>query len=225
MASALSNPIFHSEEAAYAHVEARIWPEGPFCPHCGAVDRISAIKPNPEKRVRIGLKKCGHCKKAVHRQGRDCFRAISRPAEHVAPGHRADTVRPRKVSAPNQLARVLGVGVKTAWFMAHRIREAMADGDPVIPAVAVAILEADETFLGDSGYRFSNDGGWRKRGTIGIAKIVTVVERGGRARSIKVDSLRKEEIRRAMDVAVPGQPSEYRPREPLWRNRPGVSEP
>ena len=60
--SVLSKPYFHNEEAAFAYLEGVIWPEGPTCPHCGATDRISSIKPNPEKRVRIGLKKCGHCK-------------------------------------------------------------------------------------------------------------------------------------------------------------------
>jgi len=61
--SILSAPHFHDEAAAFAKVEAALWPNGPACFHCGAADRISAIKPNPAKRVRFGLKKCGHCKK------------------------------------------------------------------------------------------------------------------------------------------------------------------
>ncbi len=61
--SILSAPYFHDEAAAFEHVEAVIWPQGPVCHHCGCTGRISAIKPNIEKRVRFGLKKCGDCKK------------------------------------------------------------------------------------------------------------------------------------------------------------------
>ena len=59
----LSQPQLHEETAAFAYVEAQLWPQGPVCPHCGGVDRFSAIKPNPAKRVRIGLKFCGQCRK------------------------------------------------------------------------------------------------------------------------------------------------------------------
>jgi len=61
--SVLSRPHFHDEAAAFTYLESVVWANGVTCPHCGACDRISAIKPNPAKRVRIGLKKCGHCKK------------------------------------------------------------------------------------------------------------------------------------------------------------------
>jgi len=60
--SILSKAYFHNEEAAIEHVEAVLWPDGPTCPHCGACDRIGKIQANPEKRVRLGLHKCGHCK-------------------------------------------------------------------------------------------------------------------------------------------------------------------
>ena len=60
--SVLSRPFFHDEAAAYALLESILWPFGPVCPHCGAVDKIYRIKPNAAKRVRIGLHKCGHCR-------------------------------------------------------------------------------------------------------------------------------------------------------------------
>ena len=60
--SILSKAYFHNEEAAIEHVEAVLWPDGPTCPHCGACDRIGKIQANVEKRVRLGLHKCGHCK-------------------------------------------------------------------------------------------------------------------------------------------------------------------
>src|SRR5215210_1108078 len=61
--SILSRPHFHDEAAAFEFLESALWPNGPVCPHCGAMDRISKIKANPEKRVRFGLRKCGHCGK------------------------------------------------------------------------------------------------------------------------------------------------------------------
>lgn len=60
--SILSKPYFHSEPAAFVFVEKLLWADGPHCFHCGAVDRITAVKANPEKRIRHGLYRCGHCK-------------------------------------------------------------------------------------------------------------------------------------------------------------------
>ncbi len=61
--SVLSQPQFHDEEAAFAWLEATLWPNGPVCCHCGGIGRIGKIKANPEKRVRHGLRKCGDCGK------------------------------------------------------------------------------------------------------------------------------------------------------------------
>lgn len=200
MASALSAPHFHSEEAAYAHVEARIWPNGPFCPHCGECDRISAIKANPEKRVRIGLKKCGACKKQFTVKVGTVFEQSHVPLNMWLQA--IALCSSKKGFSSNQLARVLGVTIKTAWFMSHRIREAMADDGSILMGGGGAVIEADETFLGQSASVFRNDQGWRKRGAGDMQKIVAVVERKGRVRSVKVDSLGKEEITRAMEMAA-----------------------
>lgn len=201
MVSRLSDPIFHNEAAAYAHVEARLWPEGTICPHCGGMDRISAIKPNPEKRVRIGLKKCGDCKKQFTVKVGTVFEQSHIPL-NVWLQAIALICSSKKGFSSNQLSRVLGVSLKAAWFMSHRIREAMADdGSSPIGGGGMAI-EADETFLGNQANTFMNGKGWRtKTGTGGMQKIVTLVERGGRARSLHVKSLKKEEIVRAMDGA------------------------
>jgi transposase-like protein len=143
LASALSNPIFHNEEAAYAHVEARIWPDGPYCPHCGECERISAIKPNPEKRVRIGLKKCGACKKQFTVKVGTVFEQSHVPL-NVWLQAIALICASKKGFSSNQLARVLGVTLKTAWFMSHRIREAMATGDVEPFGSLGGAVEADE---------------------------------------------------------------------------------
>jgi len=200
MASALSAPYFHNEAAAYEHVEARIWPDGPFCPHCGECERISAIKPNPEKRVRIGLKKCGSCKKQFTVKVGTVFEQSHLPL-HLWLQAIALITASKKGFSSNQLARTLGITIKAAWFMSHRIREAMAE-DGVVIGGGGGDIEIDETFLGNQPNTFITGKGWRtKRGTGGMQKIVTIVERGGRARSLKVDSLRKDEITRALDGA------------------------
>ena len=202
MASALSAPHFHNEEAAYAHVEARIWPNGPFCPHCGGTDRISAIKPNVEKRVRIGLKKCGDCKKQFTVKVGTVFEQSHVPLNMWLQAI-ALISSSKKGFSSNQLARVLGVTIKTAWFMSHRIREAMTDDGSIRMGGGGGVIEADETFLGQQATRFVSGAGWRtKRGTGDMRKIVAVVERGGRVRSMKVDSLQKPEITRAMEMAA-----------------------
>ena len=201
MASALSNPIFHNEEAAYAHVEARIWPEGPFCPHCGATDRISAIAANPAKRVRMGLKKCGHCKKQFTVKVGTVFEQSHVPL-NIWLQAIALLTSSKKGFSTNQLSRVLGVTIKTAWFMSMRIREAMAvDGSEPLGGLG-KVLEIDETFLGHQPTVFVSGKGWTtRRNASELRKVVTIVERGGRARSIKVDNLRKAEMDRALQNA------------------------
>ncbi len=197
MASTLSNPIFHSEEAAYAHVEARIWPDGPFCPHCGECERISAIKPNIEKRVRIGLKKCGSCKKQFTVKVGTVFEQSHVPL-HMWLQAVALICASKKGFSSNQLARVLGVTIKTAWFMSHRIREAMADGSIEPFGSGGTAVEADETFIGrDPEEPFQHAGYGHKM------KVVTFVDRDtGRARSQRVDFVTSKSIADAIKDRV-----------------------
>lgn len=200
MASKLSAPYFHNEAVAYAHVEARLWPNGPVCPHCGGVDRITAVKANVEKRVRIGLKRCGDCKKQFTVKVGTVFEQSHVPLNMWLQAI-ALMCSSKKGFSANQLARVLGVSIKAAWFMAHRLRVAMADSDAIMGGGG-GVLEIDETFLGNEPNTFINGKGWRtRRGSSGMQKIVTVVERQGRARSVHVASLRKPEIARALEVA------------------------
>ena len=167
---------FNDEAAAYAYVEARIWANGRVCPHCGVIDRSGALK---GKSNRIGLYKCYACRKpfnvkvgtifeASHIQMRDWLTAI-----HLI-------CSSKKGISSNQLHRTLGVTLKTAWFMGHRIREAMRDGSLAPMGGAGGIVEIDETIIGrqegspprkgQNGQRFRN-------------VVLTLVERGGAARS------------------------------------------
>lgn len=145
MSSNLSAPHFHNEEAAYAYVEARIWPEGPVCPHCGGVERISKMQ---GKSTRIGAYKCYQCRKPFTVKIGTIFEASHVPmnvwlqAMYLIAGS-------KKGISSNQLHRILGVTLKTAWFMSHRIREAMRSGDLTPFGSGGGMVEADETFIGN----------------------------------------------------------------------------
>jgi transposase-like protein len=197
VASTLSNPIFHSEEAAYAHVEARIWPDGPFCPHCGECERISAIKPNIEKRVRIGLKKCGSCKKQFTVKVGTVFEQSHVPLNLWLQAV-ALICASKKGFSSNQLARVLGVTIKTAWFMSHRIRAAMADGSLDPFGSGGGDVEADETYIGHDPAE--------PRQHVAFAdklKVLTLVDRNtGRARSRHMEFVTSKTIADALGEEI-----------------------
>jgi transposase-like protein len=142
--SIFSEPHFNDEAAAYAFVEARIWADGRACPHCKVFDRSGALK---GKTNRIGLYKCYACRKpftvkvgtifeASHIQMRDWLTAI-----HLI-------CSSKKGISSNQLHRTLGITLKSAWFMSHRIREALRTGDLAPMGGPGSIVEADETFIG-----------------------------------------------------------------------------
>ncbi len=122
--SVLSKPYFHSEKAAFAHLESLIWPNGPVCPHCGCMDRIGKIKANPAKRIRLGLHKCYDCNKQFTAKVGTVFEHMRIPLCKALQAVYLMTCSKKGVSA-HQLHRILEVQYRTAWFLAHRIREAM----------------------------------------------------------------------------------------------------
>lgn len=177
--SIFSAPHFNDEAAAYAYVEKRLWANGRVCPHCGEFDKSGPLK---GKSNRIGLYKCYGCRKpftvkigtifeASHIQMRDWLTAI-----HMI-------CSSKKGISSNQLHRTLGITLKSAWFMSHRIREAMRDGTLAPMGGAGGVVEADETFIGNL------RGVPRGKGGTGHKHVVlTLVQRGGSARSFHVDS-------------------------------------
>src|SRR5580704_5900623 len=155
MSSVLCEPYFQDEAAAFARLEEIIWPEGPVCPHCGGMGRIGALsgvrskpsKKHPEGVERLGLKKCYDCRCQFTVRKGTVFEDSPVPlhlwfqAAHLL-------MSSKNGISSNQLHRVLGVRLKTAWFMSHRLREAMRiiGGAPM--GGEGRIVEADETFFG-----------------------------------------------------------------------------
>jgi transposase-like protein len=181
MKSVLSDKHFHDEAAAYRYVEARVWPGGPVCPHCGGTDRISPMK---GKSTRIGTYKCYQCRKPFTVKIGTIFEASHVPLRHWLQAIFLLSSSKKGISS-NQLARTLGCTLKTAWFVSHRIREAM-NGDGSEPlGGAGKIIESDETYWGAKDVDTDPAMKRRRRGKPGPggkAKVLTLVERGGRAR-------------------------------------------
>src|SRR5918997_4708666 len=143
MSSVLSAKHFHDEAAAYAFIEKRLWPTGPVCPHCGGVERISKMQ---GKSTRKGLYKCYQCRKPFTVRMGTIFES-SHVALHIWLQAMYLIAGSKKGISSNQLHRTLGVTLKTAWFMSHRIREAMRSGDLAPMGGGGGIVEADETYL------------------------------------------------------------------------------
>jgi len=183
--SVLSAPHFHNEKAAYAYVEARVWPNGPVCPHCGGYERISLMG---GKSTRIGAYKCYQCRKPFTVKVGTIFEA-----SHVALRLWLQAMfliaSSKKGISANQLHRTLGVTLKTAWFMGHRIREAMRDGALTPFGHGGGAVEADETFIGREPGEPITRGGNHK------LKVLSLVDRDtGAKRSFVLDFINTKVI-------------------------------
>src|ERR1700694_1073780 len=186
MKSVLSDKHFHNEAAAYAFVEARVWPNGPVCPHCGGVDRISKMG---GKSTRIGAYKCYQCRKPFTVKIGTVFEASHVPMRHWLQAMFLMSSSKKGVSS-NQLHRTLGCTLKTAWFISHRIREAMRVNGLMMPRMGSGgkVVEADETFIGFVAGAKSSVA-WSSKNV-----VFTLVERGGSARSFHVDGVRAGDL-------------------------------
>jgi transposase-like protein len=144
VASVLSSPHFHDEEKAFAYVEQRVWPNGPTCPHCGGVERISKMQ---GKSTRTGLYKCYQCRKPFTVRMGTIFESSHVPL-HIWLQAMYLIAGSKKGISSQQLSRTLGLTVKTAWFLSHRIREAMREGDLAPFGQGGGAVEVDETYIG-----------------------------------------------------------------------------
>lgn len=188
--SVLSDPIFHDEKAAYEYVESILWPDGPICPKCGVLDNAYILN---GKRARPGLMRCKDCKKDFTVKVSTVFEA-----SHVSMCHWLQATylltASKKGFSAHQLHRMLGCTYKTAWFVFHRLREAMRDGDLTPFGSNGGTVEVDETFIGND--RTLKPNHTKKgRGYHHKHKILTLVDRStGRAKSIVVDDLKAKTL-------------------------------
>ena len=147
-ASVLSAPHFQNEDAAFAYVEARLWPNGPVCPHCGNCDG-ARIRKMTGKTTRRGLHKCYECGKPFTVRMGTIFES-SHLAMHLWLQVIHLMCASKKGISTRQIQRMLSCSMKTAWFLTHRIREAMRDGSLSPMGSAGSVVEADETYFGQT---------------------------------------------------------------------------
>jgi transposase-like protein len=193
MSANLQSPAFTNEIAAREAIEAVLWPQGPVCPRCGSFDRIGKVS---GKSARPGLYYCGECKRQFTVTVGTIFERSKVPlskwwlAIHLMASS-------KKGMSAHQLHRSLGVTYQTAWFLEHRIREAMRSGSLAPMGGPGSIVEVDETFIGRV------EGVPKQRGGSAHKNVVlTLVERGGSARSFHIDSTRRADVEGIMRANI-----------------------
>jgi len=190
MQSVLSDIHYHSEEAAYAYVEARIWRDGPTCPHCGNVDAAKIGKLNG-KTTRVGLYKCYACRQPFNVKIGTVFEKSHVPMRVWLQAIYLMSASKKGIST-RQLQRTFQCGLKTAWFIGHRVREAMTtlnlDGDLGPLGGENEVVEADETYVGGKARN-------RKNVIPPKSPVLSLVERDGRVRSFHVENVTAQTLK------------------------------
>lgn len=184
MTADLDAKHFHDEGAAREFLEDVRWPDGPICPHCGAIGTAYKTK-------KIGVYRCGEgkCRKDFTVRVGTLFER-SHIALHTWLYATHLLTSSKKGMSSHQMHRMLDVTYKTAWFMTHRIREAMrelhpAESDPL--GGQNKVVEVDETYVGGKeANKHASKRQHRGRGPVGKEPVVTLVERDGRVRSFHV---------------------------------------
>ncbi|MFI5024449.1 MAG: IS1595 family transposase [Alphaproteobacteria bacterium] len=183
----LTNPIFTDETKAREYFEALHWPNGPVCPHCGETEKVYRLNGQSH---RPGLVHCNGCNEAFTVTVGTVMESSHIPLHKWALGFRLMASSKKGISA-HQLHRSLGIGYKAAWFMAHRIREAMppASDAPKLGGGGKTV-EADETAITNS--RKTKRGPGRKKPKM---HVLSLIERDGRTLSMPLD---EGTVRRAL---------------------------
>jgi transposase-like protein len=188
--SKLSKTAFQSEPAAFEYLEATLWPDGAVCPHCGSIGKATKLQTtgeavNGKRQARLGLWKCNEkeCRKQFTVKVGTVFEHGRIPLHKMLQAVYLLCCSKKGISS-HQLHRVLGITYKAAWFLSHRIREAMRDGKLSPMGGSGGIVEADETYIGRlEGQEINPKGGAAHKNM-----VLTLVERGGAARSFHIES-------------------------------------
>ncbi len=195
----LTDPMFHDEEAARFYFEAQRWPDGPFCPHCGVTDDICRMEGQSHQ---PGMCYCRGCGKKFTVTVGTVMERSHIPLSKWALAFRLMAGSKKGVSA-HQLHRMLDITYKSAWFMAHRVREAMRDTDTTPMGGPHSVIEADEAYKGKKeiptpsrhrkGRPYINRGKHAEK-----RPIFALVVRGGKARAFSMPVVTGENVRDAL---------------------------
>ncbi len=186
--------IVSDEAKAFEYVESLRWPDGPICPHCGAMDRINRLKGVKDKkgRVRPGLWKCYHCRSQFTVRKGSIFEDSPIPLGKWVLAIHLICSSKKGISA-NQLKRELGVSYQTAWFLTHRVRLAMTT-DPLRTMLGAnnGVVELDETYVG--GKKKNNLHRKRTKAAGKKVAVMTLVDRKGDAKTFVVPNTKKKTL-------------------------------
>jgi transposase-like protein len=192
MQSALNAPQLINEAAAFEYVEAKLWPSGPVCPHCGVIGEASRSQ---GKTTRAGLWNCRACRKPFTVRMGTIFES-SHVALHVWLQAIYLICSSKKGVSTRQIQRTFGGSMKTAWFLMHRIREAMSDGSLEPLGGGGGDVEADETYIG-------HNPDYSARGGRNMNAVLSMVDReSGRVRSMVLDNVTTNAVTTAVAANV-----------------------
>jgi transposase-like protein len=205
------NPIYTNEEAARKHLEGIRWPDGPICPKCGSVRKdhyqITA-KADSKTGARAGLWKCKDCRSQFSVTVGTVFERSKIPLHQWVYASHLMASSKKGISA-HQLHRTLGVTYKTAWFMEHRLREAMRPTDQDFAeklGTGGKVVEADETYFGTDKEKLAasiDSLGRKPRAGYGHKNaIFSLVERGGKVRSFHISGPMFDGVKQALQAGV-----------------------
>jgi transposase-like protein len=180
-----TNPIFTNEDKAREHLETLRWPDGPFCPHCGSVN----VHRLEGKSHRPGLFQCNDCAQAFTVTVGGVMERSHIPLRKWVLAFYLLNSSKKGISA-HQLHRMLGITYKSAWFMAHRVREAMSPANPSPLGGHGKTVEADETVVGGK----ARNRAYAKKPPR-KAIVLSLVERGGHVRSFKIAKVTAKTLR------------------------------
>src|SRR6185437_15967549 len=169
MSADLLSPHFQDANKAREYLEALRWPDGAICPHCGCIGDHYALKGTAH---RPGLWKCKDCRKQFSVTVGTVFE------------------RSKKPLSSHQIHRMLGITYKSAWFVTHRIREAMKQGHTGLLGSGGGTVEVDETYWGNNGKQRKGARGYQHK-----MKVVSLVEREGEKRSVVVSAVTGKTLR------------------------------
>ena len=182
----LSNPIYSNNDAARKHLEGIRWANGAFCPHCVEAENIIRLA---GKAGEEGRWNCRACQRKFTVTVGTLFERSHIPLPKWLLAVDLMAASKKGISA-HQLHRMLGITYKSAWFMAHRLREAMRTGDLAPFGGEGSIVESDETFFGRDYTKKKPKGSRKGRGYAHKFKVLSLVDRAsGKARSFKVDAV------------------------------------
>jgi transposase-like protein len=195
----LSAPHFHNEEAAFAYVEAHLWPEGPVCPHCGNVDQKAIGRLNG-KTSRPGLRKCYACRKTFTVRIGSIFEDSHFPLHLWLQAIQLINASKKGIST-RQIQRTFNCSMKTAWFLTHRIRKIMKPADASGPLGGEGkTIEADVTYVGRKPFKKARRGGGSN-----MNPVFSLIERDGGARSVHMPDVRAENLGAALENHASGK--------------------